>query len=242
RVWNKPWVAETEKSAEIMAIDVVVTSRANKVTVYNSDIASDTLSVNQLKYAFDVYTPFASSAFNQDAKYAGTTTYYADGKFVSQADWNKPFGYKSMTYAFDKTTPLYKVLGDKNSKENLYKYDEKTRSYTIWTGATAPTPADKYDMVFIYTTSQSLGVSWNHSDLSYTVKGGKRFTSASVNSPIVGNETKADIRVPLTINNAVYTADNLEFVATSLGIDLGADGFFDFTAKGAKVKNLDPYR
>ncbi|MEG2274658.1 MAG: hypothetical protein RSC44_04925, partial [Clostridia bacterium] len=135
-----------------------------------------------------------------------------------------------------------KVLGDKNSKENLYKYDEKTRSYTIWTGATAPTPADKYDMVFIYTTSQSLGVSWNHSDLSYTVKGGKRFTSASVNSPIVGNETKADIRVPLTINKAVYTADQLEFVETSLGINLGADGFFDFTAKGAKVKNLDPYR
>ncbi|MEG2451082.1 MAG: hypothetical protein RSB09_05035, partial [Clostridia bacterium] len=60
RVWNKPWVLETEKSAEIMAIDVVVTSRANKVTVYNSDIASDTLSVNQLKYAFDVYTKFAS--------------------------------------------------------------------------------------------------------------------------------------------------------------------------------------
>ncbi|MEG1663011.1 MAG: hypothetical protein RR338_03405, partial [Clostridia bacterium] len=236
RVWNKPWVLETEKSAEIMAIDVVVTSRINKVTVYNSDIASEKLSANELRYAFDVYTPFKTSAFKQE-NYQGKTTYYADGKFVSQADWEKPFGYKSMTYV-GTDTPLYKVLGDKNSKEYLYKYDEKARSYEVWTDTMDTATADKYDMVFIYTTSQVLNVDWNHSDLSYTVNGGKRFTSASVsNKTIVGNKTKADIRVPLTINKAVYKVEDLTFESTSVGVD---KGFFDITAK--KVTNIDPYR
>ncbi|MEG1663627.1 MAG: hypothetical protein RR338_06535, partial [Clostridia bacterium] len=140
-------------------------------------------------------------------------------------------------------TLLYNVLGGtikdnaRDGKYNLYKYDEKARSYTIWTGTMDTAPAD-FNMVFIYTTSQSLDVDWNHSDLSYTINGGKRFTSASVsNKTITDNKAKADIRVPLTINKAVYTAEDLEFVETSVGVN---KGFFDFKTK--TVTNLDPYR
>ena len=152
-----------------------------KLTMYNTDLASDALAYNGLKYNASVYGYESLGGKVVPSVYdllKGTEEFvwYVDGMFVKSSAKD--------TYVAMK----YKVLA---GEQGEYSYNYTRGMYTLEENG-------KY--VFVYSAAVTMDAVWDHTQLSYSFAGGIRDTYAvvSANGTTVGN-ISATVTVPVNI-------------------------------------------
>lgn len=180
-----------------------------KLTMYNTDLASDALAYNGLKYNASVYGYESLGGKVVPSVYdllKGTEEFvwYVDGMFVKSSAKDT---YVAMGY---------KVLA---GEQGEYSYNYSRGMYTLEENG-------KY--VFVYSAAVTMDAVWDHTQLSYSFAGGTRDTYAvvSANGTTVGN-ISATVTVPVNI----YSSEISEVTFTANGYDAfgknGEDYFLD---------------
>ena len=165
-----------------------------KLTMYNTDLASDALAYNGLKYNASVYGyeslggKVVPSVYDL-LKGAEEFVWYVDGMFVKSSAKDT---YVAMGY---------KVLA---GEQGEYSYNYNRGMYTLEENG-------KY--VFVYSAAVTMDAVWDHTQLSYSFAGGIRDTYAvvSANGTTVGN-ISATVTVPVNIYSSEIAT--VEFVPT----------------------------
>ncbi len=157
------WNAEADEKFEVMdAFEMSIKIRVSKVTLTNSDLAYEDMSVGSYKYTASVYADRAKTVYDT-SKYASTATYYVGAQFMlAQTWWTEGRSVNAGNYEYNSTYTkrhgftdsdgkvypgIYSVYstGDKfkaEGEENRYKeegvkfyvYNADTKNYTLYTG------------------------------------------------------------------------------------------------------------
>ena len=173
-----------------------------KLTMYNTDLASDALAYNGLKYNASVYGYESLGGKVVPSVYdllKGTEEFvwYVDGMFVKSSAKDT---YVAMGY---------KVLA---GEQGEYSYNYNRGMYTLEENG-------KY--VFVYSAAVTMDAVWDHTQLSYSFAGGIRDTYAvvSANGTTVGN-----ISTTVTVPVNIYSSELATVDLVPTGYDFfGAD-------------------
>ena len=225
-VWNS-----RAKEFEVMpSFEMTIKIRVSKVTLTNSDLAYDDMSVGSYKYKKDVYTDSENSVYNT-AKYNPTATFYVGAQFISAyAWWNEgkeavgagKFDYNTTykkRHGFIDTDGevypgIYSVYGGFENETDytgvkFYVYNQNTKNYVLFDGdvntinAAEFKTADGKDLYLLtYVTTQTLNAAWDAQDARYTFRGGNVAVKATLTSGVEGNGASAKVDVTVRINNS----------------------------------------
>lgn len=223
------WDSE-EKNFEVMpSFEMTIKIRVSKVTLTNSDLAYNDMSVGSYKYNKDVYTDSENSVYNT-ANYDKTATFYVGAQFVTayawwnegkeaiganQYDYNTTYKKRHGFTDTDGTTypGIYKVYGGfENEKDyagvKFYVYNQDTKNYALFDGDVSTIgenfkTSDGKDLyLLVYVTTQTLNVSWNAQDVKYTFRGGNVAVEATLTGGVKDNDASAKVDVTVHINNS----------------------------------------
>ena len=181
-------------------ITVKFTVSPARLTMYNTNLASDELAYNALKYNASVY----GYESNKDGEVVlsvydllkGTEeefVWYVDGMFVKASTVGT---YEDMKYT---------VHGD-NAGYYTYNYSRGAYSLAENDG--------KY--VFVYSAKVNMTAAWDHTNLSYSFAGGVRDTYAVVSAP---GTTFGDLSTVVTVPVNIYSSELSEVTFTANGYD-----------------------
>ena len=134
--------------------------RVSKVTLTNSDLAYNDMSVGSYKYNEDVYADRANTVYDTST-YASTATFYVGAQFMLAQTWwtdgrsanGSKFDYNSTytkrhgftdtdgeeypgIYSVYSTDDKFKAAGEEGNYKGVkfYVYNADTKNYTLYTG------------------------------------------------------------------------------------------------------------
>ena len=185
---------------------------AAKLTMYNTNLASEALAYNALRNNASVYgyeskdgevVPSVYDLLKGNADFV----WYVDGMFVKAST---VASYEAMGYS---------VLRDDNG--HYYTYNYSRGAYTL------PRPDEdsgsgKY--VFVYSAAVDMTAVWDHTNLSYSFAGGVRDTYAVVTA---ADTTAGNLSATVTVPVNIYSSELSKVTFT----DQSYDGFGDLVVK-----------
>ena len=226
-VWNTNPAADENAFKVMPSFEMKIKVHVSKVTVFNSDIAYENMSVGEYRYTFNPYTSEDESLFNTD-NYDKTFTYYVDGQFMTAQNWwsdgrTVDANEYRYTSAWTKRHNNYNVYTLAGSREGtigefeqdvvFYTVNKSTKTYTRYTGVVKydatdysyKTTNDENLYVFVYVTTQTLDATWNTKSAEYGYKGGNTTVKATVSSEVNGNSATATINVTVNVKSGEST-------------------------------------
>ena len=176
-------------------ITVKFTVSPARLTMYNTNLASDTLAYDDLKYYASVYGYESKDGKVVPSVYdllKGTEEFvwYVDGMFVKASTVKT---YVDMEYS---------VL---SGEKGYYTYNYSRGAYTL--------AGNDGKYVFVYSAKVDMTAKWDHTNLSYSFAGGVRDTYAEVS---VEGTTFGDLSTVVTVPVNIYSSElaTVEFVPT----------------------------
>ncbi len=177
------------------SITVKFTVSSARLTMYNTNLASDKLAYNELKHNASVYGYESKDGEVVRSVYdllKGTEEFvwYVDGMFVKTGT---AATYEAMGYTV--------LSGD----AGYYTYNYSRGAYTL--------AGNDGKYVFVYSAAVDMKATWDHTNLSYSFAGGIRDTYAVVS---VDGTTFGDLSAVVTVPVHIYSSElkTVEFVPT----------------------------
>jgi len=156
--WSGTPDDEEHGSFKVATIDVELVIRPSAVSIYNTDIAYNGMSVGNYVHEFNPYDEESNSVFALDAEgnykfFAPQTTYYVGGEFIKLSKWNdngaRPDNEYYRNPSWTQLRTIYQALGTyevdnvngeygydaETDRYYILRYDEKVGKYFIATGA-----------------------------------------------------------------------------------------------------------